>query len=325
MELNIDDLGVVGIVVEDWDVTKEFKPKTLTTDYSSWITYISRRAVPANTPITDEYYWKPIARLQKDLAFEYILFKYGIEQKIKNLSMLVESFLKSIGAGTALANEFGDSTEIAINQKTITNGFRKLWLKIGDMTGEDVTDGVYSLRLSVVPRYYLGENGCKLNIIAATEGLDTVFEHIEFYVNNKLILSREDTDYVEYEYEINKTSTIKCVATILGETYIQKRTVTHYSSFWIGAGNSYNNIMKYKNLVSLDNGWRIAHDVNVDEGQHIIIILGESLREGFIRADINGIEIEFDEERVAINGDYYAVFTSKNTYSTGIYNIDING
>ena len=41
MILNIDDLGVVGIVVDDWDIAKEFKPKTITTDYSSWITYNS--------------------------------------------------------------------------------------------------------------------------------------------------------------------------------------------------------------------------------------------------------------------------------------------
>ena len=29
-----DDLGVVGVVVEDWDIERAFKPKTITTDYS---------------------------------------------------------------------------------------------------------------------------------------------------------------------------------------------------------------------------------------------------------------------------------------------------
>ena len=71
MKLEIDDLGVCGVVVEDWAIEKSFKPKTITTDYSSWIAYISRRAVPANTPITDNYYWKPLTRLQTQLLFDY--------------------------------------------------------------------------------------------------------------------------------------------------------------------------------------------------------------------------------------------------------------
>jgi hypothetical protein len=120
MQLNIDDLGVVGIVVEDWDITKEFKPKTLTTDYSSWITYISRKHVPANTPITDVEYWKPVARLQNDLSFDYNVFKEEVTKKMYNLTLLVDTFLESTEHGMAIANEFGNSTHISISQKLIT-------------------------------------------------------------------------------------------------------------------------------------------------------------------------------------------------------------
>ena len=59
MKTEKDDLGIIGVLVEDWELEKAFKPKTITTDYSSWIAYISRKAVPENTPITNTEYWKP--------------------------------------------------------------------------------------------------------------------------------------------------------------------------------------------------------------------------------------------------------------------------
>ena len=43
--------------------------------------------------------------------------------------------------------------------------------------------------------------------------------------------------------------------------------------------------------IPITNGMRGTYDVNVAEGKRIIIVIGESLREGFIRADLNGIEI----------------------------------
>ena len=75
MKLQIDDLGFVSINVEDWDINRPFPRLTLTTDYSTWITYISRKAVPAGTPITDIKYWKPIGRIHNDIVFDYDKFK----------------------------------------------------------------------------------------------------------------------------------------------------------------------------------------------------------------------------------------------------------
>lgn len=62
MRLKIDDLGAVGIIVDDWSFEKSFKPKTIVTDYRNWRTYISRRAVPKHIELTDSYYWKPILK-----------------------------------------------------------------------------------------------------------------------------------------------------------------------------------------------------------------------------------------------------------------------
>jgi hypothetical protein len=77
--------------------------------------------------------------------------------------------------------------------------------------------------------------------------------------------------------------------------------------------------------ISARHHMRGAHDVEVGDGEHIIIVLGDSLTSGFIRADINGVEIAFDETSVVVDEKIYKVLTSENTYQEGTYNIDING
>jgi hypothetical protein len=42
-------------------------------------------------------------------------------------------------------------------------------------------------------------------------------------------------------------------------------------------------------------------DISVEEGQCIIIVIGKGLKEGFLRADLNGIEIPFTEIMLDIN------------------------
>ena len=62
MKLQIDELGFVGINVEDWDINRSYRKPTITTDYNTWITYITRKNVPAGIPLTDNEYWKPILK-----------------------------------------------------------------------------------------------------------------------------------------------------------------------------------------------------------------------------------------------------------------------
>lgn len=62
MKLQIDELGFVGINVADWNINRFYRKLTITTDYNTWITYISRKNVPAGIPLTNNEYWKPILK-----------------------------------------------------------------------------------------------------------------------------------------------------------------------------------------------------------------------------------------------------------------------
>ena len=241
-----------------------------------------------------------------------------LKEKDADLQNQIDSLQIS---GLALSNHFGDDPNIGISQKALTEAINKIWSKIEDITGESIL----GFQMAVSPEYYIGEEGCSIHVTANTVETAGVFEEISFYINGQLINHGENVDYMEFDTEINETSVVKCVAKILGVEYEKQAIITHYSSFWLGAGSSYTGVMKNANLRPIANGMRGAYNITVAEGEYIFVIVGESLREGFIRADINGVEIAFGETTVTVDGNRYRVLKSENTYQAGTYNIDING
>lgn len=223
-------------------------------------------------------------------------------------------------AGVAVSNEFGTDTHIAISQKTMTDAINKIWQKLEDMTGE-VLQGI---SMSVTPDYFISEDGCSVHISANTVETNGIFEHIAFYGNGALIAEASNVDYFEHDLHIDETTVIMCKAKIMGVEYTRQSVITHYNSFWLGAGNVYSDIMDVEHVIPITNGMRGAYDVHVEEGQKIIIVVGESLADGFLRADLNSVEIPFTESTVTIDDKQYVVLTSE-AWSAGEYNIDING
>ncbi len=255
---------------------------------------------------------------------------------LKKLSGKLQTFLKLLAgkdddlqnqidsltiSGMAVSNNFGDDPHIGVSQKTLTDAFNKVWAKIEEITGESLL----GFQMAVTPEYYVGEDGCSVHVKATTVNTNGVFEHIAFYVDGGLVFEADDVEDAEFDTEISETALVKCVAKIMGIEYEREKVITHYSSFWLGAGNSYMEVMNKANLIPITNGMRGAYDINVNEGNKIIIVVGESLAEGFIRADLNSVEIPFTESVETVDGVRYKVFTSENAYHAGTYNIDING
>lgn len=102
MEKQIDVLGNVSINIADWDINEEFKARTITSDYSTWTAYISRKNVPAGTPITDTEYWKPICRLNREIASDYNTFKELLISQINELQSEIVNIISSIDQGTSV-------------------------------------------------------------------------------------------------------------------------------------------------------------------------------------------------------------------------------
>lgn len=195
------------------------------------------------------------------------------------------------------------------------------------MTGE-ILQGI---NMTVTPEYFISETGADIHISANTVDTNGIFEHIAFYGNGVQITEASNVDFFEHDFHIDETTVIMCEAKIMGVEYTREKVITHYSSFLFGSGDTYADLMDDNNrflpqyAIPITNGMRGAYDVNVAEGKRIIIVVGESLAAGFIRADLNGVEIQFTESTCTdADGKVYKVFTSE-PWVAGDYNIDING
>lgn len=219
-------------------------------------------------------------------------------------------------SGLALSNNFGDDPHIGISQKTLTAAINDIWYKLEEITGETLV----GINLTVTPEYYIGEEGCDVNIAAETVTENGIIEYVKLFVNDELIAEGEDEHEFEFDVHISDTSEIKCLAQVLGVVYERKVTITHYTPFWVGAGSDYSSVMTMANIRNIGGNYNIPFT----GGQNLIIVVEDILRNRFVRADMNGVEIQFTETTQTISGKTYKVLTSENTYQAGTYNIDIN-
>lgn len=239
-----------------------------------------------------------------------------LEAKVKAVETLVNSFLRSkaAGGGIALSSSFGEEEYIGINQKALTEAINKIWDKLSEISGDDYK----GINLQITPDYFFGDQ-TNVHIIASSESIQGKFEKLQIYLDENLITEAENVDSFEYDITVNKTSVLKCIATILGIEYKDMKTIYHYNAFWMGSGSTYQNIITPQNVVNLEE--KKNYDVIFNNGDYLIIVT----EGGFIRADMNGLEIPFNEpQNVIIDGKIYKVYKSKNTYNQGTYNIDIN-
>ena len=237
--------------------------------------------------------------------------------KVNDLQNQVSSMSPT---GAALSNEFGDNSLIGVSQKTLTEAINEIWYKLEDITGETLI----GVNLTVSPEYYVGEEGCLVHLDAETVSEHGILETVKFLVNGEEVISSGGVHEFEYDVLITDTSVIKCEAKILGVVYERSVTITHYSPFWVGAGTSYSSVMTMSNIRSAANGMKGNYSIPFTAGQRLFVIVEDILRDRFVRADMNGVEIQFTETTQTISGKTYYILTSENTYQAGTYNIDIN-
>lgn len=240
---------------------------------------------------------------------------------IKDLQNQIDSINSH---GMTVSNYFGDNPHIGISQKTLTEAFSRVWAKFEDMTGE-VTRGI---SMAVTPTFFVSENGCTIHVSANTVATNGIFEKIQFFVDGVMIHEETNTEYVSFNHHLDIKPeydyVIMCKAKIMGIEYTRQQIVTRYNEFYIGAGATYADVMNREHVKQINKFMRASYDVSFIDGQKLVIVLGAPLRSAFIRADLNGAEIQFTEQSVTVDGRQYMVFTSE-PWGAGDYNIDING
>ena len=330
MKLQIDDLGKVSIGVEDWDINLSFPRLTLTTDYSTWITYISRKDVPAGTPITNIEYWKPIGRLSNDIVLDYQTFKDKVNKdiaeysnlitdynkKLKELNSAMTSFLSTASGGEAFSNKFGNSEVMGITQKTLTYAFKNIYKILENITGESMI----TVTTTISPDYFYAADGVTCNINSVTSfGL---IDCVKVYINDDQnpVVERNNIEEFNATIDLTSTTTIKVVTTVLGKDYITTKTVVGTSKFFVGAGSNYADVMTPQWSRVYNGNPQGQYNVNVTEGQRIIIVIPTAEASKIEQIEMNDFNIPMDVSLY----DEYTIYTSLNTYQAGNYVIDIN-
>lgn len=222
--------------------------------------------------------------------------------------------------GVALKQEFGNEEHYGVSQKVITDAFNKVWDAIEDITGESL----YGMKVTATPDYYVGEEGCTIHLTVDTLEAKSFFDYLNIYINDELIVSLKNIESYEQDFFIEDTAVVKCTGSILGQEATKSVTIHHYSSYWIGGGSTYSGAMVNGNLKPVTKHLKGSYPITMEDGNHLYIIMYSSMRDKFIRADMNGFEIPFTETVVTVEGTEYAVFESVNRYEAGTYNIDIN-
>lgn len=340
---------------------KSYEDFTIVYDEDTLVAYVSKQPVPKGVEITNRDYWQPmnvsgycnesvIIISDKDESGQLISYTlptvlptiadvarrkgaiitfYSEEDGVPHWEMWQfwgtdvsewEDASKWRNIYDYISNEFGSSTTVSISQKTMTEAINKLWEKIEKLTGETMR----GINMTVTPTSFTSEEGCVVHITAQTDGIVNVFEHLSIYANGRLLTEATNTDSFEFDTEISETTTIKCIAKILGLEYTKEKTIIGYNYFWLGGSDSYENIKQDEYIIPIIQGMQGTYPVACNQGDRIYIIIPDSLGDIFSSASINNTEIIFTQSSVVINDIIYKVFTSATTYNAGTYNVKIN-
>lgn len=134
MKEQIDNLGKVAVTIEEgyWDIKKSYDKLTIVERAGTGTTFISRKPVPVGTSILNRKYWIKFSKWS-DIPYE-------------------------------ITQKFGDSDELAISQKTLTNKFSEIETEIQE------SDEALDQRLRVVEVHErIMVNGGELEVATAED------------------------------------------------------------------------------------------------------------------------------------------------------------
>lgn len=242
-----------------------------------------------------------------------------------NLDANLLNQIQTSKEGVAMATKFGNSTLAGVSQKTLTDAINALWSKIEELTGETY----HGIVMQVDPDYFIGEAGdtVPVHFSAHTANTNGVFETIQVFVDGEPVAAPgEEVQEYSIDFSVSDTCVLRCDAQILGVDYTESKVIYRYDAFWMGGGATYADVMDEEHRKAVTSNLRMAQDVTMTGGQHLVIVMGETLYSKFIRADLNGIEIGFGTPvTFVVDGKNFVQLVSEATYAAGDYNIDING
>ena len=195
----------------------------------------------------------------------------------------------------------------------------RVWDVIGDIIGQDVS----GIQMTVEPVAFQGVEA-EVVIQASSEGAPGIFETLAFYANDVLIQEFEQVESARLTLTISQRTVLRCVARIAGQTYTKQQVINRLTAFYIGGGQTAGDVINDGCIRDIQDGMAGEYQVELAEGNRLIIAMDVTYQSEFSRADMNGFEIPFSSSIETIDGTEYFVLVSTYAYREGLYSIYIN-
>lgn len=236
-----------------------------------------------------------------------------MQKQINELRQLVTSY---VDHGIALSNCLGANKDIGITQWRLTREIVALNNRINDITGSPGK----GICVTITPDVFISETDGEVALTVTSSGED-ILEKVKIYVNDELVIEKNETEGFIGHFTLTDTSIVKTVVQIMGIEYTDMKVVTKLFPFFIGSGQVWQDAETVDNAQVYRGHLNGSYDMTVNnDGEKIYIIIPKRLAYQMIRADISGIEIPM----IIKEHDDLLIYESTNVYTAGRYNIDIS-
>lgn len=286
METYKENLGKVAITIEKdyWDIKKVYDRLVVVERQGTGTCFISRKPVPSGVSILNREYWIKFSKWA-DIPYEIV-------------------------------QEFGDSEELTISQKVLTEKIDQLQ----DMI-EHIHPGNIGVAVNVTPNIVF-ENTSSSVIIKANMVNGAIANRITIRCNNE-VYQEENVVNIEHEFTIQETTTIQVTAEQDGFTYEAISRVLAVNPIYVGASTSYENIYNdddYKQTIRATPAGTYTVVVSTN-GDSVYFIIPDTMT--IDRATMSGFEFPLEAPRIDLV-EGYKVYESSNTYDDGNLIIQIS-
>lgn len=325
MWLSIDNLGKVAITVEEnyWSNTKDYDKLTIVEQEGVFGTFISRKPVPAGTPLTNRKYWIRFSSLKEEIVLQF----NEIVNELRDLEVTVDekeaeiykAIASIVAGGVALKQSFGDSEEFGISQKVLTESRDNLQAQIDDIVSDKAT---VSLSASA-STYIVGSS--TFTLIAST---NTNAESIVIKQGNNVIATGSGKTVAQTITVVQETAAnIIYTAEFTfagGNKRTAMTTVYFVDKVYVGSGAVYTDVVGDSYAQSARRSPAGTYNVTVAEnGQYVFFVVPATM--SITKATLSGFDFPLDTPvSVAVEDVAYKVYRSNNTNDAGTYQIVIS-
>lgn len=325
MRLQIDNLGKVAVTVEEdyWSNTKDYDKLTIVEQEGVFGTFISRKPVPAGTPLTNRKYWIRFSSLKEEIVLQFneiVTELRGLEVSVDEKEAEIYKAIASVVAGgVALRQSFGNAEDFGISQKVLTESRDNLQAQIDAIVSEKAT---ISLSVST-STFIVGERTFTLTASTNTNANNIVIKQgsTVIAIGSGKTLAQSITVTQETAGSIVYTAEFTFAG---GNTRSTTVIVYFVNKVYVGSGAVYTDVIGDSYAQSARRSPTGTYNVTVEQnGQYVFFVIPATM--SITKATLSGFDFPLDAPvSVTIEDIAYKSYRSSNTNDAGTYQIVIS-